>query len=78
MKIYVGNLSRQVKEGELEVLFKEYGTVTSVNIIREMFSQESKGFGFVEMTKRIDGEKAIEVLNMKDFQGRNISYLKLQ
>jgi RNA recognition motif-containing protein len=73
MKIFVGNLSKQVKEEELEVLFKEYGTVLSVNIIRDMFSHESKGFGFVEMKNRNDAEKAIEVLNLKDIQGRKIN-----
>ena len=73
MKLFVGNLSRQVKEDELEVLFKEFGAVLSVNIIRDMFSRESKGFGFVEMKNKPDGEKAIEALNMKDIQGRKIT-----
>ena len=72
MNIYVGNLSNQVKEDELESLFKEYGTVVSVNIIRDMFSRESKGFGFVEMKERPAGTKAIEELNTKEVQGKKI------
>jgi len=73
MNIYVGNLAKQVKEDELESLFKEYGTVVSVNIIRDMFSRESKGFGFVEMKERPAGTKAIEELNTKDLQGKKIT-----
>jgi RNA recognition motif-containing protein len=72
MNIYVGNLSKQVTEEELELLFKEIGTVVSVNLIRDMFSRESKGFGFVEMKDRPAGLKAIEVLNAKELQGKKI------
>ena len=73
MNIFVGNLSNQVKEEELETLFKEYGTVVSVNIIRDMFSRESKGFGFVEMKEKTAGTKAIEELNTKELQGKKIT-----
>lgn len=73
MNIFVGNLAKQVKEDDLESLFKEYGTVVSVNIIRDMFSRESKGFGFVEMKERPAGTKAIEELNTKDVQGKKIT-----
>lgn len=73
MNIFVGNLAKQVKEDEIEGLFKEFGTVVSVNIIRDMFSRESKGFGFVEMKDRPAGLKAIESLNMKELQGKKIS-----
>jgi RNA recognition motif-containing protein len=72
MNIYVGNLSNQVKEEELESLFKEYGTVVSVNIIRDMFSRETKGFGFVEMKEKQAGTKAIEELNAKEVQGKKL------
>lgn len=72
MNIYIGNLAKQVKEDEIESLFKEYGTVVSVNIIRDMFSRESKGFGFVEMKERPAGVKAIEELNTKELQGKKI------
>jgi RNA recognition motif-containing protein len=72
MNIYVGNLAQQASEEELEVLFKEYGTVVSVNIIRDMFSQVSKGFGFVEMKERTAGVKAIEELNTREVQGKKI------
>lgn len=72
MKIFVGNLARQVKESELEELFKAHGTLISVNIIRDMFSQESKGFGFIEMKNRPEAQKAIEVLNSTDIHGKKI------
>ncbi len=73
MKIFVGNLAKQAKEDELEKLFKEHGTVLSVNIIRDMFSQESKGFGFIEMKDKAEAEKAISALNMTDIHGKKIT-----
>ena len=51
MNIYVGNLSSDVKEEDLTTLFSEHGQVREVKIIRDMFSQESRGFGFIESFK---------------------------
>ena len=48
MNIFVGNLSYQATDEDLELLFKEYGQVKSVKVIRDMFSGESKGFGFIK------------------------------
>lgn len=72
MNIYVGNLSQQATEQDLEGLFKEFGAVSSVKIIRDMFSGESKGFAFVEMNDKAAGTKAIEALNTKEVKGKKI------
>lgn len=72
MNIYVGNLSQQATEQELEELFKEFGAVSSVKIIRDMFSGESKGFAFVEMNDKAAGTKAIEANNTKEVKGKKI------
>ena len=73
MNIYVGNLSRSVKEEELKELFQTYGEVTTVNIIKDKFTGESRGFAFVEMTSSEEAETAITELNGKDVQGRTIN-----
>lgn len=63
MNIYVGNISYDVNEPELEQAFKEYGEVISVKIIKDQYSGKSKGFGFVEMPNDDEANKAIEELN---------------
>lgn len=73
MNIYVGNLSYNVTENELRALFGEHGTVTSVNLIKDKYSGDSKGFGFVEMEKQAEAEDAIKQLNGHDFNGRTIT-----
>ncbi|MBT7087703.1 RNA-binding protein, partial [bacterium] len=70
MKIYVGNLSYQTTEDELNDLFKEYGEVSSVNIIKDRYTDRSKGFGFVEMLTDAEAEKAIENLNETEIKER--------
>ena len=65
-KLYVGNLSYNVTNEQLEELFGNYGEVRQVNII------EGKGFGFVEMSNPSEAEKAKETLNGSDFEGRTI------
>jgi len=72
MNIYVGNLSYSVTEEELTELFAEYGEVSTVNIINDKFSGQSKGFGFIEMAKQSDAEEAIKALNESSLKGRNI------
>jgi RNA recognition motif-containing protein len=72
MNIYVGNLSQDVSEQDLTTLFSEYGKVSSAKIIRDMFSQESRGFGFVEMPSQGEAQKAIEGLNTKDVKGKKL------
>ncbi|UCH13345.1 MAG: RNA-binding protein [Bacteroidales bacterium] len=72
MNIYVGNLSYKVEENELRQIFEEYGEVASVNIITDKYSGRSKGFGFVEMNDEEQAKKAIEELNQKEVDGRQI------
>lgn len=73
MNIYVGNLPRQASEDDLRPLFEPFGQIMSVNIIKDKFSHESKGFGFVEMSKKSEGEAAIQELNGKDFMGQKLT-----
>ena len=72
MNIYVGNLAPEVKDQELEDLFKKYGETQSVKIIRDMFTGDSKGFGFVEMKDKAAAELAIKELNTVDLGGKKI------
>lgn len=72
MNIYVGNLSYRVTEEELTEMFSEHGEVTSVNIITDKFSGQSKGFAFVEMSKQAEAEAAIKALNESPLKGRNL------
>ncbi|MBI1977760.1 MAG: RNA-binding protein [Candidatus Omnitrophica bacterium] len=71
-KLFVGNLSYNVTESELETLFAQHGEVRSINIIRDQYSGQSKGFAFVEMASSQDAEKAL-ALNGTDLQGRNLN-----
>ena len=73
MNIYVGNLAYSVTEGQLQALFEEFGTVESVNVIKDKYSGESKGFGFVEMKKQADAEAAIKQLNGRTLDGRGLT-----
>ncbi len=72
MNIYVGNIAQDVSEEELTNLFTEYGKVSSAKILRDMFTQESRGFGFVEMPGQADGLKAIETLNTYELKGKKL------
>ena len=63
MNIYVGNLSRDVTESELRQAFEAFGQITSVNIIKDRYSGESRGFGFVEMATKSEAQAAINGLN---------------
>lgn len=72
MNIYVGNLSYKVEENELRQLFEEYGEVASVNIITDKYSGRSKGFAFIEMNDEEQAKKAIEEINQKELDGRQI------
>jgi len=68
--IYVGNLGDEVTEKQIEDLFKPFGQVSSVELLREMFTGKLKGFGFVEMPGRAHSLAAIAGLNGKDLAGR--------
>jgi RNA recognition motif-containing protein len=73
MNIYVGNISRSVTETDLRDAFQAFGEVQSVSIIKDKFSGESRGFGFVEMPNKEEAEKAISSLNGKDLKGRPLT-----
>ncbi len=72
MNIYVGNVPFRMSEEELKNLFAEFGTVESARIITDRDSGRSKGFGFVEMTEKEAGLAAIENLNGKEFNDREL------
>ena len=72
-KLYVGNVSYQATDEELNRWFAEAGfTVDSVSLIRDRYSGEPRGFGFVEMSNDDEADKAVQALNGKDFLGRNL------
>lgn len=70
MNIYVGNLSREVTEEELKEQFLAFGDVSSCAIIKDRFTGESRGFGFVEMPSKEQAQQAISSLNGKELKGR--------
>jgi RNA recognition motif-containing protein len=72
MNIYVGNLASDVKDEELQDLFSRYGKVENVKIIRDLFSQTSKGFGFVEMPGKAEAEEALSALNTYELNGKKL------
>jgi len=73
MNIYVGNLSYGVTEEDLKQAFESFGQVETVKIIKDRYSGESKGFGFVEMPAKGEAESAINDLNGKDMKGRALN-----
>ena len=72
MNIYCGNLAYAVTEEDLRTAFAEFGEVTSVNVITDKFSGQSKGFGFVEMADNSEADAAIKALNDTALGGRNL------
>jgi len=72
MNIYVGNLNYNLSEEELEKVFSSYGEVASVKIIRDKYTDQSKGFGFIEMANDADAQKAIDELNGTEVKGREL------
>ena len=73
MNIYVGNLAREVTEEELRQTFEAFGEVASVTIIKDKYSGESRGFGFVEMPAKAEGQAAIDGLKDKELKGRTLN-----
>ena len=72
-KLYVGNLSYNVSEGDLQRLFAQAGEVKEVALIMDRATHQSKGFGFVEMVSDADAQKAIEMFNNYELDGRNLT-----
>jgi cold-inducible RNA-binding protein len=73
MKLYVGNLSFQTTSEDLQQLFAQAGTVESATVVEDRDTGRSRGFGFVEMASKEEGEKAIEQFNGTDMNGRNLT-----
>jgi len=73
MKLYVGNLSFQTSSEDLQQLFSQAGTVESASVVEDRDTGRSRGFGFVEMATKEEGEKAIEQFNGTDLAGRNLT-----
>ncbi len=71
MNIYVGNLSWDMSNDDLNNIFSEYGEVTNANIITDRNTGRSKGFGFIEMSDDASAKSAIEALNGTEIKGRN-------
>jgi RNA recognition motif-containing protein len=73
MKIYVGNMPYGVTEEDLKQSFSAFGEATSVSIIKDKMSGQSKGFGFVEMASAEQGQAAISGMNGKELKGRKLN-----
>ena len=73
MNIYVGNLSSDATEDDVRQAFEAFGEGSSINIIQDRFSGESRGFGFVEMPTKTEADAAITGLNGQDLKGRAIN-----
>ncbi len=70
MNIYVGNLAPDVTEDDLKHAFEPYGQVASVSIVKDKFSGEPRGFGFIEMPSKSEASTAINSLNYKELKGQ--------
>ena len=73
MNIYVGNLSHEVTDEDLRLAFEPFGQVESVTIIKDKHSGHSKGFGFVEMASKAEGQSAIDGLNGTELNGKTLN-----
>src|SRR5436190_7909114 len=73
MKLYVGNLSFQTSSEDLQQLFSQAGTVESASVVEDRDTGRSRGFGFVEMATKEDGESAIAQFNGKEVNGRALN-----
>lgn len=73
MKIFVGNLARDVNDQDLQVAFESFGSVDSATVVKDKFTGESRGFGFVEMPAAAEAQAAINGMNGKDMKGRAVN-----
>lgn len=72
MKLFIGNLPYKITETELQSLFSEFGEIVNLNLVKDQFSGESKGFAFVEMSSRSGGQQAMESLNKRSYKSRTL------
>src|SRR3989454_6652224 len=73
MKLYVGNLSFQTSSEDLQQLFSQAGTVESASVVEDRDTGRSRGFGFVEMSSKEEGESAIQQFNGREVNGRSLT-----
>jgi RNA recognition motif-containing protein len=73
MNIYVGNLSPEVTEDDLREAFETYGQISSVKVIKDRFTGEPRGFGFIEMPDQQEAKAAMEGLNGSELKGKAIT-----
>ncbi|UCH62283.1 MAG: RNA-binding protein [Fidelibacterota bacterium] len=73
MNIYIGNMSHEVTEEDLQQAFEAFGQVESVTILKDRFTGESRGFGFVEMPVKEEAQAAIEGLNAQEMKGQAVN-----
>ena len=73
MNIYVGNLSYEVTGEDLRQAFEAYGQVSSASVVKDKYSGQARGFGFVEMPEKAEAEAAIQNLNGKDLRGQQMN-----
>ena len=73
IKLYVGNLSYEMTEEQLNTLFSEAGAVAAAKIITDRHTGQPRGFGFVEMETKMEGQKAISMLNGRNVDGRPLA-----
>ncbi|MCZ6534590.1 MAG: RNA-binding protein [Dehalococcoidia bacterium] len=73
MNIYVGNLAYEVTDDDLNEAFSPFGEVTSARVIRDRFTDRSRGFGFVEMSNDTEAQTAIDDVNGKEIKGRAVT-----
>src|SRR5688572_10265204 len=72
-RLFVGNLSYQTMENDLQEYFSQAGVVSSVNLMLDKFTGKSRGFAFVEFANQDEANKAVEMFHNKDFQGRALT-----
>ncbi|BCU06013.1 MULTISPECIES: RNA recognition motif domain-containing protein [Allochromatium] len=73
MRIYVGNLPYSVNDDELRNIFGQFGELASAEVIKDKFSGQSKGFGFVDMPNNSEADAAIKALNETEMKGRKLT-----
>lgn len=73
MKIFVGNLAREVSQDQLQRLFEPFGQISSIDIVKDKFSGESKGFGFIEMASHSEAQAAVAALNGREIAGKPLT-----
>ncbi len=73
IKLFVGNLPHEMTEDDLRTLFTEAGHVASAKIITDRHTGQPRGFGFVEMETKLEGQKAISMINGRNIEGRSLA-----